>query len=97
MQSETVFKICEGISWISLLYVKEFDVIVQEKMYIPCIILSNFLAILYPKSLANLVVEIRTRLSDQILLEIHETMPTFFKLLLFMYVILSLTLLISRT
>ena len=63
MQAKTVFKICEGISCSSF-YVKEFDVIVHEK-YNPI----KFLAILYPKSLANLVVEMGTRHSRQILLD----------------------------
>ena len=54
-----VFTICEGISC-SPFYVKEFDVIVH-KIYSPCITLFKILAILYPKSLAELVVEVGTR------------------------------------
>ena len=56
MRSKMVFKIYEGISC-SLFYVKEIDVIVHKKLYNPI----NFLAILYPKSLANLVVKVGTR------------------------------------
>ena len=51
MQSKMVFKICERIPCSSFC-VKEFDVIVHEKyfsLYHPV----KFLAILYPKSLAN--------------------------------------------
>ena len=48
-------KICEGIPCSSF-YVKEFGVVVHKK-YFACIILLIFLAILYNKSLANLVVE----------------------------------------
>ena len=65
MQSKLVFKICEGISCSSV-YVKEFDVIVDEK-YFPCITLLNFLAILQPQLLANLVVEAGTKHNHQIL------------------------------
>ena len=66
MQTKMVFKICEGILCSSF-YVKEFDVIVHEKVFsfydpIKC------LSILYPKSLANLVVEVGTRHSHKILL-----------------------------
>ena len=60
-----VYKMCEGISC-SPFSVKELDVIVHKK-YFPCITLLN-LAILYPTSLANLVVEMGTRQSHQILL-----------------------------
>ena len=70
MQSKMVFEICEGI-WCSSFYVKEFDVIVYKKvfsLYNPI----KFLAILYPKSLANLVVEVGIRQSQQILLTVHD-------------------------
>ena len=60
-----VFKICEGISCSSF-FVKELDVI-AHKNYFPCITILNF-GILYPTSLANLVVEVGTRHSHQILL-----------------------------
>ena len=71
MQSKIVFKICEGISCSSL-YVKEFDVIVHKKyLYNPI----KFLAILYPKSLANLVAEMGTRHSHQILFNDAFTGP----------------------
>ena len=69
MQSKTLFKSCEGISCSSF-YVKEFDVIVHKKhfsLYNPI----TFLADLYPKSLANLVVEMGIRHSHQILLVHH--------------------------
>ena len=59
-----VFKICEQIPCSSF-SVKELDVIVHEK-YFPCITILN-LAILYPTSLANLVVEVGTRHSHQTL------------------------------
>ena len=58
MQSKMVFNIYKGISCLSF-YVKEFDVIVHKKvfsLYNPI----KFLAILYPKSLANLVDEVGT-------------------------------------
>ena len=61
-----VFKICDGISSSSF-SVKELDVIVHKKI----ISLYNpiyFLAILYPTSLANLVPEVETKHSHQILL-----------------------------
>ena len=58
-----VFKICDGISCSSS-YVKEFDVIVHKK-YFPRI--TKCLAILYPKSRANLVVDVVTRHSHHIL------------------------------
>ena len=58
MQSKMVFKICYGILCSSFC-VKEFDVIVHKK-YVPGITLLIFLAILYPKLLANLVVEMGT-------------------------------------
>ena len=61
-----VLKICEGISCPSL-YVKEFNVIVHKhvlSLYNPI----KFLVILYPKSLANMVVEVGTRHCHQILL-----------------------------
>ena len=60
-----VFKICEGIPCSSF-SVKELDVIVH-KIYFPNITMLN-LAILYPISLANLVVEVGTRHSHQTLL-----------------------------
>ena len=50
-----VFKIYEGI-WCSSFYVKEFDVIVHKNISLHNPI--NFLAILYPTSLVNLVVEV---------------------------------------
>ena len=59
-----VFKICEGISCSSF-YVKHFDAIVHKKvvsLYNPI----KFLVILYPKSLANLVVDVGTRHIHQI-------------------------------
>ena len=61
-----VFKMCEGISCFSF-SVKELDVIVHKKCF-PCITLLNF-AILYPTSQANLVVEVETKNSHQILLD----------------------------
>ena len=79
MQSKMVFEICDGISC-SLFYVKEFDVIVHKKvfsLYEPI----KFLAILYPKSLANLVVEVGTGYSHQILLR-----TTFFLQMLWMII-----------
>ena len=64
MRSKMVFKICEGISCSSFC-VQEFDVTVHKKyIYNPI----KFLAILYPKSLANRVVEVGTRHNHQILL-----------------------------
>ena len=60
MQSKMVFEICERISC-SPFYVKEFDIIVHKK-YFP------YITILYPKSLANLVVEVGTRHTHQTLL-----------------------------
>ena len=59
-----VFKICVAISCSSF-YVKEFDVIVHKSIFLYNPI--KFLAILYPKSLANLVVEVGTRHNHQIL------------------------------
>ena len=56
-----VFKICEGSC--SSFSVKELDVIVHEN-YFP-IQSYSFLAILYPTSLASLVVEVGTRHSHQ--------------------------------
>ena len=60
-----VFKICEEILCSSF-SVKELDVIVLKiiSLYDPI----KFLAILYPTPLANLVVEVGTRHSHQILL-----------------------------
>ena len=55
MQSNMVFKICEGISCSSF-HVKEFDVVVYKKVFYLYNHIKS-LAILYPKSLANLVVE----------------------------------------
>ena len=66
MQSKMVFKFCDGILCSSF-YVKEFDVIVHKKFF-PCYFPIKFLAILYPKSLANLAVEVRTRHGHQFLL-----------------------------
>ena len=59
-----VFKICEGMSCSSF-NVEEFDIIVHKKvfsLYSPI----KFLAILYPKSLANLVVNVWARHFRQI-------------------------------
>ena len=61
MQSKMFVKICVGILGSSF-YVKEFEVIVHNKsifLYNPI----KFLAILYNKSPANLVVEVGTRQS----------------------------------
>ena len=60
-----IFKICEGISCFSF-YVKEFDVIVH-KTYFFLYNHIEVLTILYLKSLANPVVEVRSRHSQQIL------------------------------
>ena len=60
-------KICEGISCSSF-SVKELDVIVHKKYFL--IKLYSFLAILYTTSLANLVVEVGTRHSHQILVQV---------------------------
>ena len=49
--------------------VKEFDVIVHKRYFLYINNPSEHLAILYPKSLANLVVEVGTRHSHQILLD----------------------------
>ena len=60
-----VFKFCDEILSSSF-YVNEFDVTVHKKKYS----LYNpikFLALLYPKSIANLVVEVGTRHNHQIL------------------------------
>ena len=62
MQSKMVFKNYEGISYSSF-YINEWGVIIHEK-YFPCNPIE-FSAILYPKSLANLVVEVGTRHSHQ--------------------------------
>ena len=61
-----VFKNCEGISYSSF-SVKELDVIVHEN-YFPCITMLNF-DHSAPTSLANLVVEVGTRHTHQMLLE----------------------------
>ena len=66
-----VFKICEGIPCSSF-SVKELDVIVHKKYFL--VQLYLILAILYPTSLANLVVEVGTRHSHQTLL-IKYNMP----------------------
>ena len=66
MQSKIVFKICEGILYSSF-YVKEFFM----SLFIKSISFYNpikYLAILYPKLPANLVVDVGTRHSHQILL-----------------------------
>ena len=64
-----VFKICEGIPCSSF-YVKEFDVIVQVfSFYNPI----KFLAILYPKSPTNLVVEVGIKHSHQGAVSIRKT------------------------
>ena len=60
-----VFKICEGISC-SALCVKEFNVIVHKKF--PLYSHTKFWPFSSPKPLANLVVEVGTRHSHQILL-----------------------------
>ena len=59
-----VFKLCDGI-WFSSFSVEELDTIVHKIicLYNPV----TFLAILYPTSLANLVVEVGTGHSHQIL------------------------------
>ena len=59
-----VFKICEGISCFSF-SVKELDVIVHKNYFL--IKPYSFWAILYPTSLANLVVEVGTRHCHQTL------------------------------
>ena len=67
-----VFKICEGISCSSF-FVKELDVIVQKHYFLIHMYHHiNFLAILYPTSLANLVTEVGTWHSHQILLDPWE-------------------------
>ena len=63
-----VFTICEGIPW-SPFYVKEFFVTVHKKVFslhnsIKC------LAILYPKSIASLLVKVETKHSRQVLLSL---------------------------
>ena len=65
-----VFKMCEGISCSSF-SVKELDVIVHKR-YFHCMTLSNVGHSRYPTSLANLVVEVGTRHSHQILLCIMQ-------------------------
>ena len=65
MQSKMVFNIYEGMSCSSF-YVMEFDVIVHRKsisLYKPI----KCLVILYPKSLANVMVEVGTKRGHQIL------------------------------
>ena len=64
-----IFKICEGISCSSF-YAQEFDVIVHKvfSFYNPI----ECLAILYPHSLANLVVEVETRHCHQLLLSLPD-------------------------
>ena len=57
MQSKLFFNIWMGIPCSSF-YVKEVDVIVHKKVWYNPI---KFLAILYLKSLANLVAEVATR------------------------------------
>ena len=66
MQFKMVNNFCEWISCSSF-YVKEFDVIVHKKyfsLYNPI----RFLAIVYPKSLANWVIKVGTGYSPQNLL-----------------------------
>ena len=70
-----VFKICEGISCSSF-PVKELDVIFH-KNDIPCKT-NSILAILYRTSLVNLVGEVGTRHSHQILLELNNRLATNF-------------------
>ena len=65
MKSKIVFKFWERISCSSF-YDKEFGVIVLKNMF-PYLTPIKFLAIMYPKSLANLVVEVGTRHSHQTL------------------------------
>ena len=60
MKTKMIFKICEGISCFSF-YVKKFDVIVYKKKSISLYKPIEFWAILYPKSPANLVVEVGIR------------------------------------
>ena len=64
---KTFLKICEGISCSSS-YVKGLDAIVHKNNF-PCITILN-LVILYPTSLANLVVEVGTRHSHRILFQV---------------------------
>ena len=61
-----VFSICEEISC-SLFYDKELDVIVHKSISLYNSI--KVLAILHPKSLSNLVVDVGTRRNYQILME----------------------------
>ena len=67
-----VFKIYEGISCSSI-SVKELDVIVFVIKIISLYNPIKFLVTLYPTSLANLVVEVGTRHSHQILLQTTKT------------------------
>ena len=69
MESKNGLLISEGISCSSF-YVKEFDVIVHKMHRF-----IKFLAILYSKSLANLVVQAGTRHSHRILLEATSHTP----------------------
>ena len=73
MQSKNGFKICEGISCSSF-SVKELDVIVHKNYFLYNHI--HLLAILYPTSLANLVAEVGTRHSHQILLIVNNDIET---------------------
>ena len=76
MQSKMVFKICEEISCYSV-YVKEFDVIVHEKIFFMYKHINCF-AILCPKSLSNLVIEVRTRHSHQIFIQDSPFRPIYY-------------------
>ena len=67
MQSKTVFKICEGI-WCSSFYVKEFGVIVHKNYFLVKPYWYFCHSVPPATSLANLVLEVGTRYSHQILL-----------------------------
>ena len=67
MQFQMVLKSCKGISCFSF-YVKEFNVAVHKNNF-PHTTQLFFFAILHHKSLANLVVEVGTSHSHQILLQ----------------------------
>ena len=59
-----VFKMCEGISYSSF-SIKELDVIVHKNIFL--VYPYQILAILYPTSLVNLVVEVGTRQSPDLI------------------------------
>ena len=72
MQSKMVFKICEGICVFHSMMRNLISVFIQVfSLYNPI----KFLPSLHPKSLANLVVEVRTRHSHQILLVFISYFP----------------------